>query len=349
MYTYSLLERGKMKTRPFQTLLIRIVLLTVVTLCGTTASAQLTPGNVLVGDPLANKLLEVNPQTGTAETLGQGGYVAGISAIATNSLDTVYWGNTLRGVFELDVASGDTHYITSANLVHQPRDARMSPDGKILFADRWGGSAGYGAILRIDPASGTQEELSSFPPGEGPFGLDLDANDDVVTITSMGTSNDIRRIDLETLDDELIMSADGLDVPTGLAFGPDGWLYVANVHYRVDLNLFESEIVRIDLSTGIQELVSLPSEFRYVSDIDFDDDGTLYLADYYTGYDTVPPPPPQQGLIYAGDPTTGQFDVVYDPDDLDFQPMDIFIVPIPEPAMLLPLSFAFVLLPLRRR
>ena len=338
-----------MKTKPFQSLLIRILSVTVVTLWGPNVFAQLTPGNVLVGDPLAYDLLEVNPQTGTAETLGHGGPFWGISAIATNSLDTVYFGNTTRGVYELDVASGDTRLITGANLVHEPRDARMSPDGKILLADAWGGSAGGGAILRIDPVSGTQEELSSFSPCVGPYGMDLDANGDVVTITYTGGTNYIHRIDLETSESELIMIAEDLDTPIGMAFGPDGWLYVSDNHYRVAENYWESDIVRIDLATGIQEMVSLPNEFRYASDIDFDDDGTLYIAEFGLGYDTSPPPPRVDGLIYAGDPTTGQFEVVYDPDDLSFEPLDIFVVPIPEPAMLLPLSFAFVLLPLRRR
>ena len=41
--------------------------------------------------------------------------------------------------------------------------------------------------------------------------------------------------------------------------------------------------------------------------------------------------------------------MAFGPDGLDFEPLDFFVVPIPEPAMLLPLSFAVVLLPLRRR
>ena len=325
-----------------QNFVIAVLSLSVGAALTSQVQAQLTPRSLLISDAINNGLWELDVDT------GQACFLAGVSsatAIATDSLDRVYFGTQLGSVRQLLLPSGEVETLAHGNLIEEPRDALMARDGKILFADRWGGTTGSGAILRIDPDTGAQEELASIIL---PRALTRDDNGKLLTI-ARGGLNDVWRVDPNSLETELLFRAEDLDNPTGIAFGPDGDLYVANVRYLSAINRHESEIVRLDLETGVQEYVSQPSEFRFIDDIVFDPNGQLLFGDLDGGFEGPPPPPLPCSKVYRLDPVTGESTVLWEPDDDTFYPLDLFLVPIPEPAMLLPLSFAVVLLLRRRR
>lgn len=131
---------------------------------------------------------------------------------------------------------------------------------------RGGGAPfGFNGIIRVDPATGIQSEVVSFPNPVGelpitPHGIAIDANGNLI-VTDVATSK-ILRVDPETGAFSVVAVA-GFTYsshPTGITIGTDGDLFV----------LIRNHLLRIDLVTGAQSIVSQGSFPSITSDANGD-------------------------------------------------------------------------------
>jgi streptogramin lyase len=130
---------------------------------------------------------------------------------------------------------------------------------------RGGGAPfGFNGIIHVDPVTGIQSEVVSFPNPVGelpitPHGIAIDANDDLI-VTDVETSK-ILRVDPAT-GAVTVVAVLGFPFsrPTGITIGPNGDLFV----------LSRGWIVRIDPVTGARSAVSLGSFLSITSDANGD-------------------------------------------------------------------------------
>jgi hypothetical protein len=146
---------------------------------------------------------------------------------------------------------------------------------------------GTGSLIHIDPSSGAQSVLSA--------GAYLD-----VGLTHDGrifaiTSSQLVEVQASTGDLRLVRDLTDLGVPTGLAVGPAGALFVA---YE-DTATRRSGIQAIDPDSGAGSVLSALGSFGRVTDLEFVPGGSIAALAEPPGGD------PGELFIQLVDPTTG--------------------------------------------
>ena len=192
------------------------------------------------------------------------------------------------------------------NLESEASGIAIDADGDLLVVERSRpGPRGLppsqpSEIVRVDPETGAQSVVASFPPIIGqidvsPFGIAIDASGDLL-VTDVGRST-ILRIDAATGATEVVSSGGLLAAPTGIAIGAAGDVFVLNWG---PLPLFPT-IVRIDPESGEQSgLFFEGQEFRAIA---IEAGGDLLVTAR-----TPPPPRICVGGSNDGYPCTGRTD-----------------------------------------
>ena len=127
----------------------------------------------------------------------------------------------------------------------------------------------FGGLLRYDAKTGAfLDSIGSFPTPRSELNLGPDGNF-YVTIFSYSDDFQIHRINPKTGASTLFIDATGLGSMRGLDFGPNGNLFVASSSRNaiMEFNGQTGEFIR-DFITGIRSPI----------DLDFAEDGTLYVA-----------------------------------------------------------------------
>ena len=163
-------------------------------------------------------------------------------------------------VFVVDPATGNRSVLSSADIgggpaLRDPLGIALGPDGNVYVSDRTFDTAGQnlGLIHRIDPSTGNRTEVSGPAVGGGP-----------------------------NIDGGFAVG------PTGMAFGPDGYLYVSQSHSAVADATPSGSIIRVDVTTGERQLVSASGmgsghELQRPAAMNFDHDGQLFVSDSREG------------------------------------------------------------------
>jgi streptogramin lyase len=153
----------------------------------------------------------------------------------------------------VDPLTGDQTVV--ALLDGTPNGIAIDANGDLFVAEtpvlspRGGPPVGHNGIVRVDPVTGAQSVVVSFPNPIGelpvtPYGIAIDASGDLL-MTDVVTSK-LLRVDPETGAVTLVAFGLPLVRPTGIAIGANGDLFV----------LSRDLILRIDPVTGAQSAIA---------------------------------------------------------------------------------------------
>ena len=206
------------------------------------------------------------------------GAIALLAGTSTAAADETYVVDPSVGtggaLFRVDAISGDRSLISDFGDALQgpvgddPRDLAPEAAGTVLVIDPSAGTGGFGALFRVDPASGERSLVSDFgnraqgPLGFNPRGLGLEAGGTVLVIDdSAGTdfSGVLFRVDPISGDRSLVSNFGNatqgplVAAPRGLALEAAGTVLV------IDRNAgtpFRGALFRVDPASGVRNLVS---------------------------------------------------------------------------------------------
>ena len=110
-----------------------------------------------------------------------------------------------------------------------------------------------GALIQIDPVSGTQAYRASGAPFENPSGLVVNAAGTTAYVSDTGTNGDPKILAVDLSSGSVVTVATGgyLAAPAGITLAPDGQLLVADAYAGGT-----GRVIRIDPATGEQTIVS---------------------------------------------------------------------------------------------
>lgn len=155
--------------------------------------------------------------------------------------------------------------------------------------------AQLGKVLRLkggtsvtavgDPAS---FECTNDPDTQGPdtdpYGLAV--RDDTFYVAD-AAGNDLVKVRKGTTSLAAVLSTTGQPVPTSLAFGPDGALYIGTLNFEGGPG--QAKVYRYDTRTGALSVYA--DGLSAITGIAFGEHGTLYVAEWTTAFDQNGPTP----------------------------------------------------------
>ncbi|MGZ4706632.1 MAG: ScyD/ScyE family protein [Acidimicrobiales bacterium] len=156
-------------------------------------------------------------------------------------------------------------------------------------------AAQAGQVLRLEGGSNVTSigsassvECNTDPDGQGvdtdPYGL---AQRGGTFYVADAAGNDIVQIKKGVASLTKVLSTTGQPVPTSLAFGPDGALYIGTLNFEAGPG--GAAVMRLDLGTG--DLTTYADGLTAITGIAFGPDGTLYASEWTTGFDQNGPSP----------------------------------------------------------
>ncbi len=159
-------------------------------------------------------------------------------------------------------------------------DAAAAQLGKVLRF--------FGGTRQVAVGDVSTIECQTDPDGQGP-------DSDPYGIAAMGKTlyvadaagNDIVQVLEGQTSLTTVLSTDGQPVPTSLAFGPDGALYIGTLNFEAGPG--GAAVLRLDLATG--QVTTYADGLTAVTSLAFGPDGTLYVTEWTTGFGETGPLP----------------------------------------------------------
>ena len=156
-------------------------------------------------------------------------------------------------------------------------------------------AAQAGQVLRLEGGSDVTAigdaasfECDNDPDGQGPdtdpYGLAQRGGNFYVADAA---GNDVVKINRGVTSLAKVLSTTGQPVPTSLAFGPDGALYIGTLNFEAGPG--GAAVMRLDLGSG--DLTTYADGLSAITGIAFGPDGTLYAAEWTTAFDVNGPTP----------------------------------------------------------
>jgi sugar lactone lactonase YvrE len=294
------------------------------------ASAQVVnPGDLLVADDLVFTnntpgITRITPAgVGTALTtyLSPGAVLAAPQAVAVGAGGVVYAADVNSGsVIRVNNLTGAQTVVGSGTVIGHPTALAVAPDGSVLVADG-SGFDGAATIWRLNPTSGQLTPITTYvnngPLINNPSGVAL-AGDGTIYVSDL--NNGVIRVNPVTGTQSVVVPGSGpgsVGQLDGLAFGPDGNLYLG---VSEDSNSGLPGVSRFNLSTDTLTPLSFTNQFIISpTGIAVSADGNIFVSDLDNG-------------IVEVNPSTGNQTVFGAP--YAVEPVGLAFAPVPEPSSL---------------
>jgi sugar lactone lactonase YvrE len=232
-------------------------------------------GNLLVTDLSAGTnskgaIISVNPTTGAQSILSQGGFFAGrLEAVAVNKAGTIFAADFIAGqVYTIDPVTGKQTVLSQGNLINRPEAITVDASGRLLVANRVGGTGDHGTVIAVDPVTGAQQLISQdqnfagnpLSLGGGLEGITVDAAGRIlVTDEGAGGSGSVIAIDPATGIQTVVST--GQNFMGGeelLAVDLSGRILVIDFNAGTGSN---GAVIAVDPVTGMQTFLSQDQNF----------------------------------------------------------------------------------------
>jgi streptogramin lyase len=257
-------------------------------------------GDILAADSYT--IYRLDPLTGATKSVirSSGSSSFGpITEIAVDSQGAILVADYRNAIFRVDPATG----ASTAVSVFPTRGVGLTfdEDGDIIVA------TADDSIRRVDPINGVQTVVATGGL-VGPFGIVLDGNQRLIIADTSG----IVLLDPSAGTENAISTFQGFS-PMGITLGANGDAFVSG---SIVAGSLEAAVLRIDLNTGEQSLVSAGGKLSNPFGIATEASGDLLVADPGTGLGS--------GGIIRIDPDTGAQTMV-PPDENVFFPFAIAV------------------------
>ncbi len=265
--------------------------------------------------------------------------MSGTAVAAPDDPFVVYTANSFATgavILRTDPASGSLVEISrngpQGTLFQRPYDLAVESDGNLVVADLGEPNRRDGAVIRVDPLTGSQRLVSSGGDFFDPAGIAVAPDGQLYVVDNRAPDNDgaVIRVDPRTGAQTPVSVGGQLDLPFGIAFQRDGSLVVANREFP-DPRLpppcpaLGGRLIRVDPVTGAQRLISEDQQFALPFGLAVAPDGGIAVANECEN---------QQGLVRV-DPvsgvqtsitTNGPQDVLVTPERVAFDPGGALLV-----------------------
>ncbi|MEZ5364211.1 MAG: thrombospondin type 3 repeat-containing protein [Bryobacterales bacterium] len=181
-------------------------------------------GNVLVGNGQANALLRIDRATGAQTTVASGAPLDRPIGIGVGRNGDIFAAdNNSRAVMRIDPVTGAITTITTLGI---PKGLEVDPAGQLLVSEP-------GRIVRIDPDTGSIQEVSSGGQFNAVFDLEVAADGTIFAADELAfdVQGGVFKVDPVTGGQTRIASGGylpGGTRPSGLALVPTPRIYVSN-------------------------------------------------------------------------------------------------------------------------
>jgi len=209
------------------------------------------------------KLIRVDPVSGAQTLITSGGLLAepiDVAVAANGDLLVIDQAGTTDGrgaVVRVDPVSGQQTLVSAGGLFGGSKGIALSADGSIWVAAAVGPAEG--AIIEVDPATGTQELRYGFlfsKSGGAPFDLAFQGDDLLVTVENSDVDG-LLRIDTDTGEHSFLTTGGALFWPANIAVESNGGILIADLGSgQGPGGVAEGGVIAIDPITGDQSVVS---------------------------------------------------------------------------------------------
>lgn len=189
------------------------------------------------------------------------------------------------GVFRIDPVTGELSPAFFAEL-RRPIGVAVERGGTVLATDSSGGPENPRALIRIDPAARARQVLTSGGFLNLPQGVTAAPNGDIY-VAEFGLPRDqeevpdllaaVVRVDPATGEQTVVTAGGQLTNPTGIAFAPDGRLFVTDSGPLAG----EGALFEIDLATGDQTRIATSEGLSRPFHLVFESNESLLVADRF--------------------------------------------------------------------
>jgi sugar lactone lactonase YvrE len=252
--------------------------------------------------------------------------MAGTASAAPGDPYVVYTANSFASgavILRTDPASGSLVEVSrngpQGTLFERPYDLAVEADGSLVVVDLGEPNEKDGAVIRVDPLTGTQSLVSSGGEFFDPAGIAVAPDGQLYVVDNRARDNDgaVIRVDPRTGAQTLVTERDKLDLPFGIAIERDGGLLVANRMFPdprmpPTCQPLGGKVVRVDPVSGVQRLVSDGGEFAWPFGLAVAADGGIVVANECAG---------GAGLVRVDPLATHQTDITWNGDD------DVLVTP----------------------
>jgi len=236
--------------------------------------------------------------TGGDTCLGEGedracfGFTGSVTRVQDDEAERVQ-----TGLFSISGPEGDVVGLDSLAFKHDRMYGIVTGTCEVPPEAPAEALAQIGQVLRLHGGTDfesvgnvSQFECDNDPDGQGidtdPYGIAIKGR---TIYVADAAGNDILAVNKHTGEVSLaaVLSTTSQPVPTSLAIGPDGNLYIGTLNFEGGPN--NSVVYKLDLETG--ELSEYATGLTFITGLNFGPDGDLFVSEFSTGFGEMGPLP----------------------------------------------------------